>query len=920
MIKAPGKRIYITPAQGNSQPRPMAKAMDASLMDSDALASRLGLNRDPAADMALANHLRHWGRPPSHTNFPTELPGFLNENPSHTEVAVDERGGTTKSKIGQNPSDGMLLIEDDGDDSATSGAFFTTPTGATVMHSSFSDRLRMLEAWGDRFIAVGTSHPLDGVDMHKLGARDSTVVDEDHFHFRRLVSGEFALEAMSDTGVIVRRSAGNYWVKPGSVMHVATRAITTTEDPFVLQDGDEITFLNGSRFEFRVPQELPSEETEIYEVSPPISFIMPDSLEGSAVPEMSWGLSQALSDLNHGETFEFGSSNQPAGMRFNDAASLGDPHVGIRYQNGDYCINIFNGYPIRIYSEGILFEIMEGEIRNLTLGTVIKIPASKLKYLALNEGEVVIFPDGTHFRFESPLRVGEIVKKASGTFKNTYCKVTRVDYERGEVDLERTRLHMHNNTQLGHVIRLGYEPIEMSAELRGSLKKLAENSIWRVILGCRPKNTYNMPFHFTRPSVKGDHAKITIDKDNYILAALKDGNDIVIERESERYQLGFGETWQLEDDDIVYLGEALGFVFEKPTIFDDDGLNQYLHSSSRGLVESQSGLDRPRLLPVHDLRLFVRLGPNGAASERVIPAKMQEGTSAELFIAHSKEKNHVTYEVVEDSSGVQYIRATCCKTKRVVDFELKEVLSIRERGKSLDDVFFGDVSRIDIKDKSINESGPHGEKQHVLVDLEDPKLQSFLNYNFLDLKEALRAGTMKRSDALAAAQRIFQDKVRYDHPRVFADMIKNGKMTRAQAIETLGELGYQPDQMSGIDKPHENRLYSLAEFLDIGVCNEMAMLFQIVMQYLGIRSMMLKGQYTDADGDGDGGRHAWVLIMDMPLMDEIGETFPLVIDVVNFSDPIMKRHAEYMRYRRDHVRRFLKDAAETQFMEIKGAP
>lgn len=121
--------------------------------------------------------------------------------------------------------------------------------------------------------------------------------------------------------------------------------------------------------------------------------------------------------------------------------------------------------------------------------------------------------------------------------------------------------------------------------------------------------------------------------------------------------------------------------------------------------------------------------------------------------------------------------------------------------------------------RSINESL---DGRMFLVDFTNPKLISFLERGAGPIRDALNRGRITPQDAAVKAYEFVRDNVRYNHARA----------------------GWRGE------------LHNLGEFTDGAVCNGQAQLLQIMLQYLGLESRMVKGYFASA------GRHAWVHVTD----------------------------------------------------------
>ncbi|MBI4410987.1 MAG: transglutaminase domain-containing protein [Deltaproteobacteria bacterium] len=190
--------------------------------------------------------------------------------------------------------------------------------------------------------------------------------------------------------------------------------------------------------------------------------------------------------------------------------------------------------------------------------------------------------------------------------------------------------------------------------------------------------------------------------------------------------------------------------------------------------------------------------------------------SGELWIAGDKTKYAGKLEFFMDTGGTNKVRVIDERTGREKIVPLDSVVGYRPRGEDLT-AQFSRVADPQFPDKSVNKSGLGGEGQWVLVDFSDPKLVTFLQRQMDPIYADLQSGRITPEEAATRAREVISREVRFD------------------------EFGDTPDN-----------LVNLAEFLDQGVCNEMAMLLQVSLQYLGIGSRMRKGNF------GEGGRHAWV--------------------------------------------------------------
>ncbi|MBI2339770.1 MAG: hypothetical protein HYU99_05330 [Deltaproteobacteria bacterium] len=238
--------------------------------------------------------------------------------------------------------------------------------------------------------------------------------------------------------------------------------------------------------------------------------------------------------------------------------------------------------------------------------------------------------------------------------------------------------------------------------------------------------------------------------------------------------------------------------------------------------------------------------------QRVTTMTIERG---ELFVAGDKTKYAGRLEFFKDTDGTNKVLLTDEKNGRRTTFLFKNVTSYRPRGEDLTTQFIR-VPDPQFGDKSVNKSGLKGEGQWVLVDFADLRLVQFLKTNMDPIYADLQSGSVTPEEAAIAANDAIIANVRFD------------------------EFGETPDD-----------LVNLAKFLDQGVCNEMSMLLQVSLQYLGVGSRMEKGPFGE-------GRHAWVRLTDP-------RASPLVLD------PAMKRVTAPSDAR--HYERYVDD--ETPFAQ-----
>lgn len=174
-------------------------------------------------------------------------------------------------------------------------------------------------------------------------------------------------------------------------------------------------------------------------------------------------------------------------------------------------------------------------------------------------------------------------------------------------------------------------------------------------------------------------------------------------------------------------------------------------------------------------------------------------------------------------------------------FRLDQILTVRGRG-TADDLssryIHPRITNPQFRDRSVNLSGTSGNGMGVLIDYSDPRLTSFLDEYIRPIRDRLDRGEISERQAAEMVRQVVHDYVPYDRPR----------------------------GAWGISIP--NRLYRLGDFIETGVCNELAMLTQVSNQFVGIESMMEKGPFMS-------GRHAWVRGY---FHDRFGRPFEVVLD------------------------------------------